>query len=120
MIRRPDSGQRHGDGVQGQADARPDPVESQPEHQHHHDHLHHTAFAERDRSDDVVYAKDASFEKGNVPDQTPLDHTPKSHSDDNKDVETADNYPAQRSGYRRVLKHWRHFVHAVIWLLFTG
>ncbi|KAJ5606518.1 hypothetical protein N7510_009299 [Penicillium lagena] len=92
----------------------------QPEHQHQHAHLHHTAFAERGRDDDVIYTKDASFEKGNVPDPTPLDHTPKSQSDDNKDVETADNYPAQRPWYRRVLKHWRHFAHAVIWLLFTG
>lgn len=92
-----------------------DPV-LDPEHQHHHPHLHHTAYAEQGRQDEVVYSKDGEFEKGIVPEPTPLDHASKSSNDE----EAGDNFPAQRTWYRRVGKQWRHIVHAVIWLLFTG
>ncbi|KAJ5086992.1 hypothetical protein NUU61_008299 [Penicillium alfredii] len=90
---------------------------SQPEHQHQHTHHHHTHFAEKDRDEDVVYATGTAMEKGIVPQPTPLDHS-KSTSD--KDEESGENYPAQRKWHRRVLKHWRHFAHAGVWLLFTG
>lgn len=90
----------------------------QTEHQHHHEHHHHTAFAEQGREEEVVYSKDTAFEKGIVPDPTPLDHASKNHSQ--SDAETGDLQPAKRPWQRRMLKHWRHGAHAVIWLLFTG
>ncbi|KAJ5779718.1 hypothetical protein N7457_007438 [Penicillium paradoxum] len=92
-----------------------DPV-LDPEHQHHHAHHHHSAFAEEGRTDEVVYSKDGEFEKGIVPEPTPLDHSGKLSNDE----ESGQEQPAQRTWYRRVLKQWRHMVHAVIWLLFTG
>lgn len=91
-----------------------------PEHQHHHTHHHHTAYAEQNREDEVVYSKGTTFEKGVIPEPSPLDHTSKSRSPSEKDEETGENEPAQRPWHRRMLKHWRHFLHAVIWLLFTG
>lgn len=92
-----------------------DPV-LEPENQHHHAHQHHTAFAEEGRQDEVVYSKDAEFEKGIVPEQTPLDHGSKNSNDE----EAGEHFPAQRTWYRRVGKQWRHMAHAVVWLLFTG
>ena len=96
-----------------------DPV-LQPEHQHHHPHHHHTAFAEQGREDEVVYSKDATFEKGIIPEPTPLDHGSKSQSQSEKDEETGEAQPAKRPWHRRLRKQWRHVAHAVIWLLFTG
>ncbi|CAG8345092.1 unnamed protein product [Penicillium nalgiovense] len=92
-----------------------DPV-LDPENQHHHPHQHHTAYATEGRQDEVVYSKDAEFEKGIVPEQTPLDHGSKN----SKDEEAGENFPAKRTWYRRVQKQQRHIVHAVVWLLFTG
>ena len=92
-----------------------DPV-LEPEHQHHHAHHHHTAYAEEGRKDEVVYSQAGEFEKGIVPEPTPLDHGSKSSNDE----ESGENLPAKRTWYRRVMKQWRHFVHVVIWLLFTG
>ncbi|KAJ5206287.1 Na dependent nucleoside transporter [Penicillium cf. griseofulvum] len=89
-----------------------DPV-LDPENQHHHAHQHHTAFAEQGRQDEVVYTKDVPFEK--EPEPTPLEQRSK-----NSDEETGENLPAQRTWYRRAGKQWRHMVHAVVWLLFTG
>lgn len=92
-----------------------------PENQHHHAHHHHTAFAEQDHEDDVVYAKDVTFEKNGIPEPSPLDHSGNSQSD--KDVEgTGENYPQSswKSRCRRYTRHWRHVVHAAIWILFTG
>jgi len=89
-----------------------------PEHQHHHAHHHHTAFAEKGREEEVVYTKDTTFEKGIVPEPTALDHASKSHSQ--SDEETGVSQPVKRSWQRRMLKHWRPVVHAVVWLLFTG
>ncbi|CDM37879.1 hypothetical protein DTO013E5_6388 [Penicillium roqueforti] len=92
-----------------------DPV-LDPEHQHHHAHHHHTAFAEQGRQDEVVYSKDVEFEKGIVPEQTPLDHGRKNSDDE----EAGETLPVKRTWYRRVGKQWRHIFHAVVWLLFTG
>jgi CNT family concentrative nucleoside transporter len=91
-----------------------DPV-LDPSQQHHHTHHNHTARAEEGRKDEVVYSQAGEFEKGIVPEPTPLDHASKS-----SDEEAGENYPAQRTWYRRVGKQWRHIVYAVIWLLFTG
>lgn len=92
----------------------------QPEHQHHHTHHHHTSYAEQDRQDEVVFSTDTAFEKGVVPEPTPLDHATKSHSQSEKDEETGESQPAKRPWHRRMRKHWRHVFHAVVWLLFTG
>lgn len=92
-----------------------DPV-LEPENQHHHAHQHHTAFTEEGRQDEVVYSKDAGFEKDIVSEQTPVDHG----SNNSRDEEAGENLPAKRTWYRRMGKQWRHMVHAVVWLLFTG
>ncbi|KAJ5174306.1 uncharacterized protein N7482_000183 [Penicillium canariense] len=98
---------------------RVDPV-LQPDNQHHHAHHHHTAFAEKGREDEMIFSTDTSFEKGIVSEPTPLDHGSQSHSQAEKDEENGANDPAPRPWHRRMLKHWRHAMHAVIWLLFTG
>ncbi|CAI7571953.1 unnamed protein product [Penicillium glandicola] len=90
-----------------------DPV-LDPENQHHHAHQHHTTYAEEGRQDEVIYSKDAQFEKGIEPEPTALD------SKSSNDEEAGENHPAKRTWYRRAGKHWRHMVHAVVWLLFTG
>lgn len=92
----------------------------QPEHQHHHAHHHHTAFAEQGHEDEVVFSKDTAFEKGIVPEPSPLDHGSQSHSQGSKDEETGETNPAPRAWHRRALKQWRHALHAAIWILFTG
>ncbi|CAP97523.1 hypothetical protein E8E15_008992 [Penicillium rubens] len=92
-----------------------DPV-LDPENQHHHPHQHHTAYATEGRQDEVVYSKDAEFEKGIVPEQTPMDNGSKNSNDE----EAGENLPAKRTWYRRVQKQQRHIVHAVVWLVFTG
>ncbi|CAG7990641.1 unnamed protein product [Penicillium salamii] len=83
-----------------------------PANQHPHAHHHHTAFAEQGREEEVVYAQD-TFDKGVEP--APVDTASK-----NSDEEAAQRSPAHRTWLRRVGKQWRHMVHAVIWLLFTG
>jgi CNT family concentrative nucleoside transporter len=90
-----------------------DPV-LDPEHQHHHTHQHHTAFAEEGRTDEVVYSNDV-LEKGVIAEPSPLDGSKTS----SRDEEAAESYP-QRTWYRRAMKQWRHAVHLVVWLLFTG
>lgn len=105
------------DTTEHQAPLHRDPA-LQVEHQHHHEHHHHTAFAEQDREDKVVYSKDTAFEKGIVPEPSPLDHG--SHSQGSKDEETGETNPAPRPWHRRAMKHWRHAFHAAIWILFTG
>ncbi|KAJ5744196.1 hypothetical protein N7533_009066 [Penicillium manginii] len=94
----------------------------QPEHQHHHTHHHHTTFAEKGHEDEVVYSKETTgFEKGIVPEPSPLDHASKSQSQSTGDEEAGNSAePAARPWQRRLTKHWRHGMHLVIWLLFTG
>ncbi|BDD55680.1 hypothetical protein MPDQ_000861 [Monascus purpureus] len=89
-----------------------------PANQHHHAHHNHTAFAERDREDDVVYAKDPTLDKTMAADPSPLEHYTRSSSGDDPE-QTGQSYP-KRPWHRRVLKHWRHAIYAVIFLLFTG
>ncbi|CAG7916141.1 unnamed protein product [Penicillium olsonii] len=83
-----------------------------PANQHEHAHHHHTTFAEQGREEEVVYAQD-TFDKSVEP--TPITHATKS-----TDEEAGQSSPAHRTLLRRVGKQWRHIVHAVIWLLFTG
>lgn len=87
-----------------------------PAHQHHHAHLHHTDFAEKGREDEVVYSVDI---KG--PDPSSLEAGyPEKKSKDGSDVEDLGEGHAMRPWQRRVMKQWRHALHIVIWLLFTG
>jgi CNT family concentrative nucleoside transporter len=87
-----------------------------PANEHHHAHHHHTAFAEKGREDEVVYSVDV---KG--PDPNSLDDSfPDKKSKDMSDVEDLGEGHAKRPWQRRMLKQWRHAVHIVIWLLFTG
>lgn len=88
----------------------------EPANEHHHAHRHHTAFAEQGREDEVVYSKDTTFEKPTIP-----DHGPSPEKNEGKgDIEEVGASVAKRPWHRRLLKHWRHVAHAVIWLLFTG
>ncbi|KAJ5259539.1 hypothetical protein N7478_012520 [Penicillium angulare] len=91
----------------------------QTEHQHHHTHHHHTAFAQQGH-EEVAYTNDASFEKGVVPEPTPLDHGIHSHSNSDDDAEAGKSQSPARSWVRRIKKYRRHIAHAVVWLLFTG
>lgn len=86
-----------------------------PANEHHHAHHHHTAFAEKGREDEVVYSVDV---KG--PDPSSLDDSCPDKKSKDVDVEDLGEGRAMRPWQRRVLKQWRHALHAFIWLLFTG
>ncbi|PGH04674.1 CNT family concentrative nucleoside transporter [Blastomyces parvus] len=95
-----------------------------PAHQHHHAHHQHSAFAEKGREDEVVYAK--GIDPSNIPDQSPLDHGSQSQSETKPsgDVEAGEEDRETGSRFSRFRKrHRAHFsmaTHAVIWMLFTG
>ncbi|PGH33768.1 CNT family concentrative nucleoside transporter [[Emmonsia] crescens] len=95
-----------------------------PAHQHHHPHHHHSAFAEKDHEDNVVYTR--GIDKSNIPDQSALDHGSPSQSDTKPtgDVETGEEDGENGNRLSRFgRRHRAHFViakHIVIWLLFTG
>ncbi|KAL1964058.1 hypothetical protein VTN77DRAFT_7604 [Rasamsonia byssochlamydoides] len=92
-----------------------------PANEHHHAHHHHTAFAEKGRDDEVVYAQGTTFDKSTIPDASPQDHPPfQGKGQENTDIEDLGEGLAKRPWQRRLLKQWRHVAHAVIWLLFTG
>lgn len=85
-----------------------------PANQHQHAHHHHTAYAEQGRQEEVVYSHKIQLEKDIH--ETPQEHASKSSNDE----EAGQTYPAHRTWLRRLRKQWRHIVHAVVWMLFTG
>lgn len=92
-----------------------------PANEHRHTHHHHTAFAEKDREDEVVYSQGTTFDKPTIPDASPQYHSSFQDKDrENTDIEELGEGVTKRPWQRRLLKEWRHVVHAVIWLLFTG
>ncbi|KAH8701650.1 H+/nucleoside cotransporter [Talaromyces proteolyticus] len=105
---------------ENQHDAVRDPALN-PANEHHHAHHHHTAFAEKGREDEVVYSLGTTAEKSIIPDPSPLDHSyPDNKNTDVSDLEDLGEGRAKRPWQRRMIKQWRHVLHAVIWLLFTG
>ncbi|KAI9837113.1 MAG: hypothetical protein M1819_000764 [Sarea resinae] len=105
--------------------------------EHHHPHLHHDAFAEKGREDEVVFSKGTSFDKPTIPDQNPHGHGRAQLNelegakggvdvaDEEKGsigpVETEEEaLPQAGFGIDRFYRRYRVFVHIFIWLLFTG
>jgi concentrative nucleoside transporter, CNT family len=103
-------------------------------HQHHHAHLHHDANAERGRDDEVAYAAGTSFQKSDIPDQSPqdIDYHRRRHSEKAAEtgvgdaekgtvtpVSTNDEDPPKR-GFSAFYARYRIFFHLAIWLVFTG
>ncbi|KAL9625479.1 MAG: hypothetical protein Q9160_000542 [Pyrenula sp. 1 TL-2023] len=100
-------------------------------HEHEHKHLHHSSFAEKGRQDEVVYSKDATFEKSNIPDQDPQDHHVRRRTSDKNGISIDDAEKGQTSlqlgeedpqthTFSRFYAKYRWAFHIFIWLLFTG
>jgi CNT family concentrative nucleoside transporter len=59
-------------------------------HEHHHAHLHHSAFSEKGRHDDIAYSKGTTAEPHVIPDADPMDnalHRRKHPERGEKDIE---------------------------------
>jgi CNT family concentrative nucleoside transporter len=117
-----------------------------PSREHHHEHLHHSANAERGRTDDAVYTKGTTDEPGVIPHQDINDdvlhrqHHPERDStgkdaafyeekDFKYDAEKGSVSPAntgkeeedpQRHTISRIYKKYRIIFHLVLAALFTG
>ena len=101
-------------------------------HEHHHRHLHHDAFAEKGREDEVVYSKGTTFERSTIPDENPQDHElHRRHHQEKGEVEVGDaekgitpvryeEEDPQTHTFSRFYGRYRIFFHLFIWLLFTG
>jgi len=48
-------------------------------HEHHHAHLHHSAFAEKGREDEVVYTAGTTFERSMIPEPEPREKAMHQH-----------------------------------------
>jgi CNT family concentrative nucleoside transporter len=117
-----------------------------PSREHHHEHLHHSANAERGRTDDAVYSKGTTDEAGVIPHQDINDdvlhrnHHPERDStgkdpavydekDYKYDAEKGSVSPAhtdkeeedpKRHKFSRFYRKYRIFFHLAIAALFTG
>jgi len=101
-------------------------------HEHHHQHLHHDAFAEKGRQDEVVYSKGTTFERSNIPNESPQDHElHRRHHGEKGGVEVGDaekgisqvryqEEDPQTHTFSSFYGKYRIFFHLFIWLLFTG
>ncbi|OCK85845.1 sodium/nucleoside cotransporter 1 /nucleoside cotransporter 1 [Lepidopterella palustris CBS 459.81] len=112
-------------------------------HEHHHAHLHHDAFAEKGRHDDIVYSKGTTDEPSVIPNADPLDnalhrrhHPERKGKDiekdgglDVEDVEKGSMSPVHGSGhdedpqshiFSNFYAKYRIFFHIFIGMLFTG
>ena len=101
-------------------------------HEHHHRHLHHDAFAEKGREDEVIYSKGTTFERSTIPAESPQDHElhrrhhPEKGTVDVGDAEKglslvqSEEEDPQTHTFSRFYARYRIFFHLFIWLLFTG
>ena len=103
--------------------------------EHHHGHLHHSAAAEKGREDEVVYSKGTTFEKSNVPAESPQDHAlHRRHAAGKSEMDVVDVMDAEKGPgspmdeeedprahtFSRFYAKYRWAFHIFIWLLFTG
>lgn len=112
-------------------------------HEHHHAHLHHSAFAEKGRHDDIAYSKGTTAEPSVIPDPDPMDnalHRRKHPERREKDIEKNGGFstgdmdrdsmsPVEGAGdeedprghaFSRFYAKYRIFFHIFIAMLFTG
>ncbi|KAI9871559.1 MAG: hypothetical protein M1830_002755 [Pleopsidium flavum] len=101
-------------------------------HEHHHRHLHHDAFAEKGRDDEVVYSKGTTFERSIIPEESPQDHElHRRHLSEKVGIEVGDaekgmspvrsnDEDPQTHTFSRFYAKYRICFHIFIWLLFTG
>ena len=112
-------------------------------HEHHHTHLHHSAFAEKGRHDDIAYSKGTTAEPSVIPDADPMDnalHRRKHPERREKDIEknggfstddidrdsvipvggAGDEEDPQGHAFSRFYAKYRIFFHIFIAMLFTG
>jgi CNT family concentrative nucleoside transporter len=112
--------------------------------EHRHAHLHHDAFAEKGRQDDIMYSVGTTGEKSMIPDADPNDdalhrrHHPERHAEHypveaktplpaefdeengGREVLQVDSTDPQRHTVARFYRRYRPFIHLFIWLFFTG
>ena len=112
-------------------------------HEHHHAHLHHSAFAEKGRHDDIAYSKGTTAEPSVIPDADPMDnalHRRKHPERGEKDIEKNGGFstgdmdrnsmsPVEGAGdeedprghaFSRFYAKYRIFFHMFTAMLFTG
>ncbi len=121
----------HNSSAQDHVARNPDPALDRS-HEHHHPHVHHDAFAEKGREDEVVYSQGTTSDRSNIPDQNPMNHgLHQRHHDAKGEVNIGDSEkglspirsqdddqkPSKFSGF---YTKYRIFFHLFIWLVFTG
>ncbi|OCL08719.1 sodium/nucleoside cotransporter 1 /nucleoside cotransporter 1 [Glonium stellatum] len=111
-------------------------------HEHHHAHLHHSAFSEKGRHDDITYSKGTTAEPHVIPEADPMDnalHHRKHPERGEKDIEKTGGFgtddvdkdsmsPArgngeedpQRHAFARFYTKYKIIFHIFIAMLFTG
>ena len=98
-------------------------------HQHHHDHVHHSANAEKGRTEELLYSQGTTMEKSTIPQQNPQDR-------DLYGIKLADSVKSptvlpeigdlrpeedpQTHTFSNFYKRHRVIFHLLLWLLFTG
>lgn len=99
--------------------------------EHHHQHLHHDAFAEKGREDEVIYSKGTTFERSAIPNESRRSHELRTRHPGKGEVEVGDaekGLSPVRSEEEDPQTHtlstfygkYRIFFHLFVWLLFTG
>ena len=109
--------------------------------EHHHQHVHHDAFAEKDRHDEIAYTTGTTFEPSAIPDQDLRNHSVskneqhlKSESGKGGETKVIDaekgrtpsltdlesDEPAEKGMFSRYYAKFRISVHLFVLLLFTG
>ena len=101
-------------------------------HEHHHVHLHHNANAEKGREDEVIYSKETTDERSNIPHQDHQDHdlARRKHAEISRGAAGATDFEKADSGSEEAdpqshslatfYKRYRFFFHLFVWLIFTG
>ncbi|KAF2813121.1 H+/nucleoside cotransporter-like protein [Mytilinidion resinicola] len=113
-------------------------------HEHAHQHLHHSAFAEKGRTDEIVYSKGTTQEPQTVPDADPNDDylrrrhhvAPEKghHPGQEKDIEAGNvedvedknslsprvTEDPQNHRFAKFYSQWKIVFHVFLGMLFTG
>jgi hypothetical protein len=100
--------------------------------EHHHQHIHHSAHAQKGRTDEPFYSKGTTSEISAIPDAGPQDHElhrrhhPEKNGFAHGDAEQGGNInpiqeeDPQTHAFSGFYVYWRTFFHIFIFLLFTG